>query len=294
MRIYCAGPMSGRDNLNFPAFDAAAAYLRAMGHDVVNPADIDRSMGVDPSKYSALTEVPESLRQDALARDFLELCTCDAIALLPEWDTSRGAKAERFVAEQIGLAVYHVMPWVSFKPEVAPIIVGLSGYAQSGKDTAGALMGELAQFERLAFADALKTVALAVNLDLGAADLRTRVSQSGWEYCKANYPKSRIFLQHLGAAVRDHVDQDAWVNAVLNKTAPGGRYAICDVRYPNEAAAIKAKGGYVVRVERPGTGPANAHASETALDDWDFDAILRNNGTLEDLRSKVRIFLSTL
>lgn len=289
MRVYVAGPMGGYDNLNFPAFDAAAAYLRALGHDVVNPADIDRAAGINPAKYSAETEVPESLRQDALARDFMELCTCDAIALLPGWERSRGAKAERFVAEQIGLAVYHVVPWGSFKADVPALIVGLSGYAQTGKDTSGAMMGELAGFERIAFADALKSVALAAHPKIGAA-----VQSGGWESVKREHPYARMFLQHLGVAVRDHVDPDAWVNAALRKALPGGRYAITDVRFPNEAQAIKARGGYVVRVERPGAGPANAHVSETALDDWDFDAILRNNGTLDDLRSRVRLFLSTL
>jgi hypothetical protein len=289
VRCYLAGPMSGRDNLNFPCFDSAAAYLKAMGHDVVNPADIDRSMGVDPSKYSALTEVPESLRQDALARDFLELCTCDAIALLPEWDTSRSAKAERFVAEQIGLAVVHVVPWLSFKPEVAPIIVGLSGAAQSGKDSSGTRFVERWGFERIAFADSLKAVALACNPDLVAP-----VKLRGWEDVKRHMPASRIFLQHLGGAVRDHVDSDAWINAAFRKTTPGGRYVICDVRYPNEFDAIKARGGYVVRVERPGVGPANGHISETALDGHDFDAYLKNNGTLEQLWGRVDILVRTM
>lgn len=298
MRVYVGGPMGGIPGWNYGAFDAAAAFLRALGHDAVNPADIDREIGLhnDSKDWT----VSEEVRQDALRRDFLELVTCDAIALLPGWENSRGARAERRVAEDCGIAVYYVTPWASFKPEVAPVIVALSGYGQVGKDTAGAMMGEIAGFERIAFADPLKAVALQCDVHLPhpggyrSYALTGAVSGEGWERTKRHFPSSRVFLQHLGVAVREYVDPDAWVNAALRQVKPGGRYAITDCRFPNEAAAVKAAGGYVVRVERPGTGPVNAHASETALDDFDFDAILRNTGTIDDLRALVRIFLSTL
>jgi hypothetical protein len=286
--------MRGIEHFNFPAFDAAAAYLRALGHDVVNPADLDRAQGFD-----GRGEVTDAQRRDMLRRDVWELAACDAIALLPGWQNSPGARFERSVAEETGIDIFHVVPWASFKAEAPTIIVGLSGYAQTGKDTSGAMMVEMAGFERLAFADALKSVALKANPLLPDRNdylnhLHPLVQVLGWESVKADIPESRIFLQHLGAAVRDHVDPLAWVNAVLNKAQPGGRYCITDVRYPNEADAIKARGGFVVRVERPGTGPANAHVSETALDDFEFDAVLRNTGTLDDLKARVRIFLSTL
>ena len=41
MRIYVAGPMTGHPELNFPAFHAAATELRALGHHVENPAEIN-------------------------------------------------------------------------------------------------------------------------------------------------------------------------------------------------------------------------------------------------------------
>jgi hypothetical protein len=284
MRVYVAGKMSGEPNNGFDLFDSAAAYLRALGHDVVNPAEIDRSLGYDGSKVLTPQE-----RKDVLRRDYFELVSCDAIALLHNWSRSVGARGERRVAEECGIDVWNVDPWVSFKAEAPTILVAIAGYAQTGKDTSGAMMVEHAGFTRLAFADALKSVTLASRPKI-AEFVRT----AGWEETKRQYPESRIFLQHLGVAVREHVDPNAWVNAVLRQVAPGGRYCVTDCRFPNEAAAVKALGGYVVRVERPGTGPVNAHASETALDDWDFDAILRNTGTLDDLRSRVRIFLSTL
>jgi hypothetical protein len=284
-RVYLAGPMGGLPGWNFPAFDDAAKYLRAMGHDVVNPADLDRDQG-----YVAGTEVTLAMRQEALRRDFYELVTCDRIALLAGWDASTGATAERRVAEDCGIEVWHVDPWKSFSQEPRTILVGLSGYAQSGKDTVGQIMAEMAQFERIAFADALKAVTLDCN-----PGVRSAVQSGGWENVKKQHPTARIFLQHLGVAVREHVSADAWVDAAMRKVTPGGRYVFTDVRFPSEADAITAAGGYVVRVERTGTGPVNQHASETALDGYDgWSAILRNTGTLEDLRSKVRTMLSTI
>lgn len=300
-RCYIAGPMSGYKDLNFPLFDAAAAYLRGLGHDVVNPADMDRLVGVDETQYESLTQVPEKLRQDALARDFLELCTCDAIALLPNWDKSRGAKAERFVAEQLGLKVFHLVPIATvagafdLRPERPATLVGISGYAQAGKDTAAQMMGDIAGFERLAFADVLKQVAQDCNPHLhSGGTLALAVLHGGWEATKRRAPEARIFLQNLGVAVREHIDPDAWVTAVMRQVHPGGRYVISDVRFDNEYRAIKERGGVVVRVTRPGTGPANAHVSECALDGHDFDAVLINDGDLDRLRDRVRLFLRSM
>lgn len=193
------------------------------------------------------------------------------------------------------------------------MIVALSGYGQTGKDTAAAFMSEFA-FSRLAFADPLKAVALACDpvfeVFAGTATGRNEFGESvhktlkvrralsrliqdgGWEWAKSFCPESRIFLQHLGVGVREHVDPDAWVNALFRQCEPGRRYVITDCRFPNEAAAVKARGGLVVRIHRPGVGAVNAHASETALDDWDFDAHLFNDGDLEHYRARVHLFLA--
>lgn len=65
-------------------------------------------------------------------------------------------------------------------------------------------------------------------------------------------------------------------------------WIITDVRFPNEFDAIKAKGGLIVRVNRPGYDTSMvAHPSETALDGHDFDVVIENNGDLDDLKQKV-------
>jgi hypothetical protein len=88
-RVYIAGPMSGIQDLNFPAFHAEAARLRAAGFDVVNPAEIN----VDPSEGWAA----------CMKRDIAQMLTCDAVALLPGWQQSRGATLEHHIATALGM-----------------------------------------------------------------------------------------------------------------------------------------------------------------------------------------------
>jgi hypothetical protein len=91
-RIYIAGPMTGLPELNFPAFAAEAARLRAEGHDVVSPAELNE--GLEHEGWTA-----------CMRRDLGQLVTCDAVQLLAGWERSRGARLEWLVAERCGLAV---------------------------------------------------------------------------------------------------------------------------------------------------------------------------------------------
>lgn len=102
MKIYIAGPMTGYAELNFPAFHAEAARLRALGFEIVNPAEID--IGPNPTWLAAMRA------------DIRELVMCDGIALLPGWEESPGANVEHTLARGLGLRVMQ-----------ARHIVGLAG-----------------------------------------------------------------------------------------------------------------------------------------------------------------------
>lgn len=110
MNIYLAGPMRGIPAFNFPAFDFAAAKLRADGHVVFSPAERDRTIhGValedNPTGDEALAtaNVGFSLRE-ALGADTEYICKhATAIALLPGWEKSSGVTAERALALALGL-----------------------------------------------------------------------------------------------------------------------------------------------------------------------------------------------
>lgn len=95
MRVYLSGPMAGLPDHNFPAFRAHAALLRGQGHDVVNPAEIDNS---------------GKSWEGCLRTDLREMCTCEAIALMPGWEASNGANLELHVAHRLGMKVIHLPP----------------------------------------------------------------------------------------------------------------------------------------------------------------------------------------
>ncbi len=101
--IYLSGPMTGVPDYNYPAFRRAAAYLRGHGHEVYNPAEYPFSGPLD--------RFPVRQAFDAYCRFICR--DADTIALLPGWETSKGAKAELALAEVCGLVVIilgEVMP----------------------------------------------------------------------------------------------------------------------------------------------------------------------------------------
>lgn len=177
-------------------------------------------------------------------------------------------------------------------------LLGLSGYAQSGKDTAAA---ELARYgwHRHAFADKLRECAYALNpiiltLPNGMVlRLQQIVDSTGWESAKEVYPEVRRTLQRLGTeAGRDILGQDVWVDAAMAEVPPYQHAVFTDMRFPNEAARIRDEGGILIRITRPGVGPATApdgtvHLSEVALDGWEFDVSLVNDGTPADLGGRL-------
>lgn len=103
MKIYLAGPMSGYPRWNFPAFEAAAAQLRALGYEVVSPAENDLAHGVDPNAPGfTFTEKDYA---DAMRRDVAILLEVDGVALLDGWNESRGASLEAQIGLALGLEV---------------------------------------------------------------------------------------------------------------------------------------------------------------------------------------------
>jgi hypothetical protein len=90
-RVYIAGPMTGIEEFNFPAFHAAARKLRADGYDVVSPAELCPEKGKSWEWY--------------MRKDLAAMLTCDTIYLLQGWESSRGAKLERSVAVELKMEV---------------------------------------------------------------------------------------------------------------------------------------------------------------------------------------------
>lgn len=91
MKIYIAGSMTGRAQLNYPAFQQAATLLRAAGHVVINPAE-----NPAPSCGSWLGYMRMSVAQVA---------SVDCLVMLPGWPFSKGARIEYLLAKLLGLGV---------------------------------------------------------------------------------------------------------------------------------------------------------------------------------------------
>lgn len=98
-RIYLSGPMTGLPDYNYPAFNAEAARLRALGYIVENPAE-------NPLPADA----PWHMCMRAAIRQML---TCDAVAFLTGWHESRGANVEIELAGHLGMTVIHASDIVS-------------------------------------------------------------------------------------------------------------------------------------------------------------------------------------
>lgn len=177
------------------------------------------------------------------------------------------------------------------------MIIGFSGYARSGKDTAAqALKSE--GFVVAAFADILRDALLKLNPIVGdEARLSDVIESSGWDgYKTGPYGvEIRELLQRLGTEVgRNLLGENIWVDALFDKYAGVENLAISDVRFPNEAQKIKDMNGYVVRIYRKGVLAANDHPSEIALAGWNFDAFIQNDGTIDDLGKNVKASLRLL
>jgi hypothetical protein len=168
-------------------------------------------------------------------------------------------------------------------------IIGLTGYAQSGKDTFASILVEKYGYSRIAFADKIRDFLYGINPMVGCSPtgyLQDLVNLVGWDKAKQE-PQVRRLLQDLGISARDLISEDIWVTAALSSVSKDQRVVITDVRFENEAAMIKSMGGQLWRIKRSGVGPVNDHVSESEMDGYKVDQIFVNNGTLEELQALI-------
>ena len=168
------------------------------------------------------------------------------------------------------------------------MIIGLSGYAQSGKDTVAKILVEEYGFTRIAFADKIKELLYEMNPRFNDRQLQQWVDLQGWDATK-EIPEVRMMLQNLGVGARKIIGELVWVKLAIMRLDSDKNYVVTDVRFTNEADWIKeVYGGHIWRVERPGVKPVNDHVSESELNAWNFDELIYNAGSLEDLAEIVR------
>lgn len=182
-------------------------------------------------------------------------------------------------------------------------IIGISGYATSGKDTIADYLVKNYGFKKAHFSAKLKELLMKLNpLVPDDYDQWMRVTEyltegkllglDEWDYAKKQ-PEIRRLLQELGTRCRELFGKGCWGDVLFKELELYEEpIVIPDVRFTNEANRIREKGGVVWRVTRPGVGPINKHESETALDTYPYwDNVINNNGSLDELYETIEAIL---
>ncbi len=209
------------------------------------------------------------------------------------------------------------------------MIIGVCGFIGSGKDTIADYLTNFHGFRRESFANSLKdAVSQVFGWDRTLLEGRTKQAREWreqidpWWSERLNMPNltPRWILQYWGTEVcRKAFHDDIWIASLENKLRNSkDDIVISDCRFPNEIKSIKNAGGIVIRVRRGAepdwyndavnmnAGDRNMswaisserikklgiHASETAWVGTDFDAVLENNGSIDDLYNKIRDLVS--
>lgn len=163
------------------------------------------------------------------------------------------------------------------------VIIGIAGKAHSGKDTMANYLVGYQGFKQYAFADVLKSI-IVDNFDVHTEEL----------WCSTKTQEVRKLLQGTGTILRTYCGDNFFVDEVVKQIDDSNDHFVCisDVRYLNEAEAIKARNGFIIKIERPTAEPIEFnpnHDSETELDGYDgFDAVIENNRSIPVFCQKIR------
>ena len=195
------------------------------------------------------------------------------------------------------------------------MIIGICGLIGAGKDTAADYLVNFHEFRRDSFAATLKdAVASVFGWDRDLLEGRTKTAREWreqidtWWAARLNMPNltPRLALQLWGTEVcRKGFHDEIWIASVENKIRQSkDNIVISDCRFPNEISSIRNAGGRVIRITR-GQNPdwfavarrnpelmsiqhPEVHASEYSWAATDFDFVIDNNGSIEDLYAQLK------
>lgn len=188
-------------------------------------------------------------------------------------------------------------------------IVGFMGKAGSGKDTCCNLLQVLAREQglkasRVGFADPLKRV--CADIYCFAYDVPRKAFYGSQEEKREYQPNmggrsGREVMQFIGTGGFRTITDDVWIAYLVKHARIMARYGVdlvivSDVRFRNEADALRSLGATIIKVKRDQVdGPLNegipGHVSELEQDSIDADVEILNNGTIEELKFALRRLL---
>jgi hypothetical protein len=177
--------------------------------------------------------------------------------------------------------------------KIPPFVVGLTGFATSGKDTAALGLIEQLGFKKLSFADPLRRdiqvldCIVAFDEDMDPIRVSDCFEIYGYNESKERWPEFRRLLQVYGTEVHRALDDDYWINRtvghIISDGTPG--YVFTDARFPNERTGVPYDAFY--RISRPGTEAINGHESEAHIKNMSVDIEILNDSTEEDLQRSI-------
>ncbi len=171
-------------------------------------------------------------------------------------------------------------------------LIGITGHKGSGKDTA---VETLEGWDTIKFADCLKLMLKQYLVYCGMSYKEAGKLLEDPELKNKPHPlfhgkTPRYAMQTLGTEWgRTLINPDIWVYAAMNHVKDYRKAVITDVRFPNEAKAVKDAGGTLVRINKP-RGKicvSDFHPSETAIDKLEVDHQITNDDSIEALRSRL-------
>jgi hypothetical protein len=179
------------------------------------------------------------------------------------------------------------------------MLVAFSGLKGAGKDTAADVLVSEYGFTRVAFADAVREMALVIDPwipyagEYNTLPLSELIADAGWDWAKREVPEVRRLLQVIGTeAGRMLFGENVWVELLQRRfpdlTDPDSLYVITDCRFDNEVDFVRNNGGCLIWIERPGL-TSDGHASESTHISRLASIILHNRTDLDDFRQSVRV-----
>jgi hypothetical protein len=111
VKVYIAGPMTGRKHYNHAAFMKAKEQWEALGHEAFTPFESNsivwlRHHGRDFDPFTDRCEYGDPMLAEMMAENLRAVCLSDAIVLLDEWQGSKGSRAEIIVGKLAGKLFY--------------------------------------------------------------------------------------------------------------------------------------------------------------------------------------------